>query len=235
MNRRQKLFRIGFLASVLAVGVLPSLSQIKVHADSYVWVADDETASISCTVAGKACPPGAVLAAHVHTIPLSQALEQQRPYLTTSASRQQVLQFAGRQVHAPSQSALVVPNTCGGSYKDQWTITLPDIRGTVSNTDRYSVDSSCNRHAQSYSTSYVSGPRPNQDEPGLVADKYFQVTYDSDGLSGCPGLTHSANFSGQSIPSNVSYYTWLNYSSGNNCTIFDTYNLIGYQWIYTPA
>ncbi len=239
MKRQRSILRSALLlVPVLAtMGAVPRFAQAQSSgpADS-VWVADDQTAQSNCTINGLPCAPGTVF--YVHRVPLAAAQAAHKPYLAgtaNSAEQDGFLESRRAQVR-PAQTATVSPSIPGLSctarpYTDAGQAYLNTIGSSVSESSTYYVDSWCNRFARSYSTSLVSGPLTYKNDTSRVYDSNgTQWDNDDQSANTCAPLTNTGTYHGYAITTTLPVHIWIHYSSGSNCTWFDTYYAVNWQW-----
>lgn len=211
------------------------------HDNNRVWVADNVTAQASCTVQwnravnAAPCPAGALQVLQLRTMDESTAQAEHRPYISTTATRDAVNRFAISAYASPTEASPRVRPfaTCNfSSYSDTFRITLPNVKSTVDFSMSYTQDTSCNYHSSTYVTDLVSSPYAWLSGRVFVADSNNNV-YDDDGANPvrCDALPHDGAFAGNAIPPGKgTIRTFAQYSSGSNCTSFDTYDLAGFKW-----
>lgn len=242
-TRKSALATIALL-SVASATIAPTYVHAqRPHDNNRVWVVDNVTAQASCTVQWNRamnavpCPAGALQVLHLWTMDESTAQAEHRPYISTTATRDDVNRFAINAYASPTEASPRVRPlaTCNfSSYSDTFRTTLPNVKSTVSFTMNYTQDTSCNYHSSDYVTDLVSSPYAWLNSVVYVADGNNNNVYDTDGANPvrCDALPHDGAFSGNAIAPGLpdGVRTFASYSSGSNCTSFDTYDLAGFKW-----
>ncbi len=201
-----------------------------------VWVVDDVSVYASCRLNGALCPARAAQVFHIYQTTMAMAQAQQRPHISARADADTLAEFI-QQVALQSQGrskSTVGPllNCQARPVTDSFQVTLPDIHSTVTAQQSYTVNSDCSRTVtgNSFATQLKTTPNTWKDHTAYIYDlSGHQLA--SDGQSGaCAALPHSSNFGTITTYVVNPPHTYVEYSSGSNCTIFDTFDAVNYTW-----
>lgn len=253
MKRQQVLLRSSLAFAALLSGIVGAtpghthaLSLHDLSPSQLAWVVDDATAQAHCTVNGIACPTDGVQVLTVYTIPLINAEVQGRPYIradVSSAEQNQFVQHVAQQLptalHAHAvQSSTVQPYCSGGGFSSvnnsPRNYTLSINGATVQENFTYL-----------YNPCYLGGPVKAADHMGmsLVGGRMVyksdtatvnygstRVDQDTNWAGTCSSLPWGSTFNDVPEPADYLLYVTTKYSSGSNCTVFDTYSYVNYNF-----
>jgi len=226
------------LALVSMVSILPHQAGAQSTSD-LVWVATDLTpqALAHCTLNRVPCPTGSIRVVNFKLVPLSEASARGVPYVPQGATYEQRAQLANEvaPIVAPRLPNATPQLTCLPAYP--WTdyydnVYLRDIHTTINAQMKYYIFPNCTRQGSTLSTTHVSGPTVWKNGVASIVDSAGQPWANDGDWIGCSQVPHTSNFGSSLITTTLRVHTTEWYSSGSNCTAFDTYDSVDYTWAH---
>lgn len=218
---------------------VPTHGAIYSHAQpssDLVWVADDNTAQAlrTCTRSGLPCPPGSMQSLLIHTMPIAQAESEHRPYIALTPDHAAVDRYFFQVYPAPVASA--PPTGLSPADCPQQT-TYDNWSGTFGG--QYTVYASYwgNEYCGGSQVQLISDRETHNNGPGIWRSRPASgytgastwVGDDSGGNPSCDGLGATYSFSGSPWTKDPgSDRINIEWSSGSNCSPFDTYESDNY-------